>query len=249
MNKFMVKNQIGLTLRGLSFIPEQTRTILIVCHGFKGRKENNGFLGPFAEMLNSLRIGALAFDFTGSGESEGEFGSITLTRQIEDLRTIIDYADKEFHLPLLLLGRSFGGTTVIGAGSDPRIKACILWSAPVFLEETFKKGFSAAEQAKIAAHQSVIRIENHQPVELKPDFFNDFRLHNMDQYLAALKNKPVLIVQGRADETVAPANAEYMQKKMPQADLHLVAGADHRFTGQEIMRQNLTLDWLQKNLL
>lgn len=249
MNKLIVKNQAGLSLCGLSFIPEEMKYLLIICHGFKGAKENSGHLFAFADSLNKLHIGVWAFDFTGSGESEGDFSSISLTRQIKDLQCLINYADKEFDLPLLLLGRSFGGTTVISAGGDSRIKACILWSAPVFLEETFTKELTDTEYKKISANQAITRIENNQPTELRPDLFNDFRLHNMEQYLSTLKNKPVLVVQGLADETVIPDNAEYIYKILPHADLHMVPGADHRFTGMEVMRQNLTLQWLQKHFL
>jgi len=249
MEKLTVKNRAGLKLCGLSFIPEPMKYLLIICHGFKGAKENSGHLFPFAASLNQLHIGVWAFDFTGSGESEGDFSSITLTRQIQDLQCLIDYAEQRFAQPLLLLGRSFGGTTVIGAGGDPRVKACILWSAPVFLEETFKKGLTTAEYQKLAANQPIIHREDNQLVELKPEFFNDFRKHNMEQYLSTLKNKPVLVVQGLADETVLPANAEYISKILPHADLHMIPGADHRFTGMEAMRQNLTLEWLQKHLL
>ncbi len=86
----------------------------------------------------SLGIAVLTFDFSGSGESEGDFVSMTLSRQASDLKSVVDYACTQFAVPFILLGRSFGGSTVIveGAG-DKRIDGFVLWSTPIFMAETF----------------------------------------------------------------------------------------------------------------
>ena len=97
-------------LAAYCFMPEnECRYILIICHGFRGAKENGGRIFTFAEKLNKLGLGVLAFDFSGSGASDGDFANISLSSQVSDLRQVIDYVDSNYNRQLILLGRSFGG--------------------------------------------------------------------------------------------------------------------------------------------
>lgn len=138
MQTISINNKHGERLAAYLFLPGlKPRFFLIVCHGFRGAKENGGRIYQFANRVNGLGGGLLAFDFSGSGKSEGDFLHMTLTRQADDLRCVIDYLSIHYNLPLVLLGRSFGGSTVIAGGTGEKVLAYILWSTPVFLTKTF----------------------------------------------------------------------------------------------------------------
>ncbi len=220
--------------------------LVIICHGFSGAKENSGHLFSLVEKLNQNGFATLAFDFAGSGQSDGTFSSITLSRQIDDLKTVIDYAYEHFSVPLLLLGRSFGGSTVIGAGSDPRVAGCILWSAALYLEEVFRTGFGAYyDIMKNGApiHATIINT----PMDMEPSFVQDIEKQDMESYLKKLKNKPLFVMQGLSDTLVKPKNAELVRSICPQAEIHFIEEADHRFENLKPMREDMTLTWLKKN--
>ncbi|NLW90828.1 MAG: alpha/beta hydrolase, partial [Syntrophomonadaceae bacterium] len=135
MESFFIEKD-GRSIAACRSIPE-CDYIIIICHGFRGAKENSGKLVPFAKRLNNIGYGVLAFDFSGSGASDGDFKDITLSGQAEDLRCVINYVSSRYNQPIYLLGRSFGGTTVLAAGAgDTRVAGYILWSAPVLLEKT-----------------------------------------------------------------------------------------------------------------
>ncbi len=247
MELLTIRKKDGNRLKALYFQPlVPFQYLVIICHGFSGAKENSGHLFPFAEKLNANGFAALAFDFMGSGESDGSFASITLSRQIEDLQTVVDYAHKNFNVPLLLLGRSFGGSTVIGAGSDPRVAGCILWSAAVELEEVFRKGFGeyyALLEKGEPIHTKIIQTE----IEMNPSFVQDLKKHDMVAYLKALDKKPILALQGLEDTLVAPKNAEIIQNVCPNATVYFIEKADHRFENQKSMREDQTLAWLNEH--
>jgi pimeloyl-ACP methyl ester carboxylesterase len=179
-------------------------------------------------------MGVLAFDFTGSGGSEGEFSKISLTRQTEDLSCVIGYAERRYSKPVILLGRSFGGSTAAASAvKNPETAAYVFWSTPLLLSKTF--GLRENQQSRSEG-------ENEIPLSLVEDLKN----HDMSEYLAAIKDKPVLVVHGGADETVSPDNVEQFKHHLPQAVCAIVERADHHFTGHTKIRDDLTIAWLEK---
>ena len=246
MQLIEINNKNGEKLAAYLFLPEiAPRFFLIVCHGFRGAKENGGRIYPFAKRVKGLGGAVLAFDFSGSGASEGDFLHMTLTRQADDLRCVIDYLSSHYNLPLVLLGRSFGGSTVIAGGAGENVLAYILWSTPVFLTNTFA-AIIAEEYQNMQAGQIVHIHDVAGDYELDPAFIQDLACHDMEQYLQAMKAKPVLIIHAQDDEIVSVENAKYANRKLDRASLHLIDEAGHRFLEKTEERENLTLAWLEK---
>jgi alpha/beta superfamily hydrolase len=169
--KIMKENQERIA--ALIFLPDSFDYLLITCHGFRGRKENSDRICAFAREINELGMGLLAFDFTGSGESDGDFSDITLTRQVQDLKTVIDYAYRKYQKPLILLGRSFGGSTVLAGGAEEsRVKGFILWSTPVELQQTFTRVMEEAYEELIKG-RTVKIVDESGYYHIKPSFIED----------------------------------------------------------------------------
>lgn len=249
MQSIWINNKHDEKLAAYLFLPErEPRFFLIICHGFRGAKENGGRIFQFARRVNDLGGGVLAFDFSGSGASEGDYARMTLTRQADDLRSVIDYLADGYDLPLVLLGRSFGGSTVIAGGAaEPRVAAYILWSTPIFMTKTFAA--MIPEQYKdLQAGQIVHIYDEAGDYELESGFIRDLAQHNMDQYLLAMSAKPVLIIHARDDEIVTVENAQYVNSKLSRAGLHIIDEAGHRFLEKTGFREKLTLDWLEKTI-
>lgn len=250
MQNTSITNQQGEKLAAIIFTPQaEPRLLVVVCHGFRGGKENGGRIFQFAERLNQLGIAVLAFDFSGSGESEGDFARITLSRQAADLKAVIDYACERFEVPVVLLGRSFGGSTVIAAGAgDKRIAAFILWSTPIFMEKTFAAMLPETYKM-MQSGQIVVVKDGFGSFTMGPQLAADFADHDMNGYLQAVEQQPVLIIHAQDDELVAPENAVYMKDHLENVTFHLVAQAGHRFLEKIEVREDLTIAWLKKIFL
>lgn len=249
--RLSIDNYEGKRLSSLFFKPVGSiRCTVVVAHGFRGTKENGGRIYSLAAKLVGLGCALLAFDFAGSGESEGEFAGVTLSRQARDLRSVVDWTERKGLKPLVLIGRSFGGSTVLAeASSDDRVGGIALWSTPIFLRETFG-AMMPEEYARLEKGWPVTVTDKAGEFNLNPEFAYDIQCHNMVEYLRGLKGRPVLIVHGLQDEIVRPENAEYIYKEAgPQAELHLVKGSDHRFLNSSAVREDLTVDWLQRHFL
>lgn len=250
MQNIKIINGRGEKLSAIVFHPSgEPRILVIICHGFRGGKENGGRIYPFAERLNQLGVAVIAFDFGGSGESEGEFSNMTLSGQADDLKSVIDYASRLFAVPIILLGRSFGGSTVIVEGArNTKITGFILWSAPIFMEETFA-AMMPAEYNWLKNGNIVTIRDDFGCYKLGPELAMDFTRHDMTHYLQAVGERPVLIIQAEDDELVSPENALYMQKQLRNASLQLVEEAGHRFLEKTTKREDLTIEWLSKLFL
>jgi putative redox protein len=60
-------------------------------------------------------VAVMRFDFTGLGESEGDFAGTTFSSNIEDLVAAAGFMAREFDAPAILVGHSLGGAAVLQA--------------------------------------------------------------------------------------------------------------------------------------
>lgn len=223
--------------------------VVVICHGFRGAKENGGKVFAFADKLRKAGVGVVAFDFRGSGNSEGDFAAVTLSRQGQDLQAVIDHVDQAYGLPVIVLGRSMGGSSVlVGASGDERVAGYIFWSTPVFMHQAFAT-IMGEDYHRLQAGETIIFSDDGGQFELRPDLINDFDRHDMDGYIEEIGVKPALIVQSRDDDAVGPENGEYLRRRLPNSSLHMFEEAGHRFLELTAEREDLTIEWLRNNFL
>lgn len=237
------------SLAGLVFHPARpARGAIIVCHGFRGAKENSGYLQPFARRLNQLSLMVVAFDFTGCGQSEGQFADLTLQRQARDLVSVAGYTRQSFGLPISLLGRSMGGSTIIAAAPQlDDIEAYVLWSTPFRLQETLR-GMLGDDYHQLHAGKAVTLQDEGGFYQLNPGLVQGMSQDLLITGLQVMRHRPVLVVHGLEDETVSCDQAEDIGQQLPQAQVVLVPEANHRFEGRIQERDDVTIAWLQKVL-
>lgn len=84
-----------------------------------------------AEALAQRGFGVLRFDFTGLGQSEGEFADTTFSSNVADLVAAADFLRREHAAPTVLIGHSLGGAAVIAAAQAiEEVRAVATLGAP-----------------------------------------------------------------------------------------------------------------------
>ena len=79
--------------------------------------------------LNSFGFPVLRFNFRGAGLSEGEHASGL--GEVEDVRAALDWLEREFRLPVIFAGFSFGAAVGLRAAyNDNRVRALIALGLP-----------------------------------------------------------------------------------------------------------------------
>lgn len=76
-------------------------------------------------------IGVLRFDFTGVGESEGDFSESHFSANVEDVVSAAQWLRDQAQAPCLLIGHSLGGAAVLIAATQiPEVRAVTTIAAP-----------------------------------------------------------------------------------------------------------------------
>ncbi|PYX98197.1 MAG: alpha/beta hydrolase [Acidobacteria bacterium] len=130
----------GLTLKGPAGqleallnagAPDATHAAL-VCHPHPlyGGTLHNKVVFHTMKALNSFGFPVLRFNFRGAGLSEGEHDHGR--GELDDVRTALDWLEREFRQPIVFAGFSFGAAVGLRAACpDPRVEALIGLGIPV----------------------------------------------------------------------------------------------------------------------
>ena len=83
----------------------------LFAHCFTCSKDYKG-VARVSRALAAEGVAVLRFDFTGLGESEGDFADTTFSSNVADLVAAADYMGRELEVPKILIGHSLGGAFI-----------------------------------------------------------------------------------------------------------------------------------------
>jgi alpha/beta superfamily hydrolase len=109
----------------------------IVCHPHPlyGGTLHNKVVFHAMKALNSFGFPVLRFNFRGTGLSEGEHANGV--GEVDDVRAALDWLEREYTLPVIFAGFSFGAAVGLRAAySDDRVRALIALGLPAVAVET-----------------------------------------------------------------------------------------------------------------
>lgn len=247
----------GQSLCGMLHLPDGVEApvpAVVLCHGFTGHKiEAHCLFVKMARALSVVGIGALRFDFRGSGESDGEFREMTVSREIEDASAAVDFlvADGRVDSERLgVLGLSLGGCVAAClAGADTRVRSVALWSAVARPE-------AVCSEPPRAHWADRVRRHGHMDIGgnvLGAGFVEDLPRHDPPSALSRSR-APVLIVHGQADTSVPVSDAglyaEALAGRPAAVEKLIVADADHTFSTVkwEQVVMGRTVEWFERTL-
>ena len=244
--KIRLNNAERLSLAGLLLRPESgANAALIVCHGFTGSKEGGGRTLEMGRFLSrQTGVAVFVFDFAGNGESQGRFEELTLSGQIKDLTAAVDWCTAALGVPVLTMGRSFGGSTVLcQAAGDTRVRAVCTWAAPARPHELFAGMASDTGEGRIAFSSPEASVR------LKKGFLEDLQQHDVLWAAGRLAPRPLMVVHGAVDHDVPPREAEwiYAAAGHPKT-IRIIPGADHRFQVHADLAWEATREWIEETL-
>ena len=129
--KLTFTNNQGQNLAALLERPETgVRAYALFAHCFTCSK-NIGTATRISRALANRGFAVLRFDFTGLGNSEGDFANTNFSSNIDDLLAAADYLRQHHKAPEVLIGHSLGGAAVIAAAPKiPEARAVVTIAAP-----------------------------------------------------------------------------------------------------------------------
>lgn len=171
-------------------------------------------------------LAVLRFDFTGLGESEGEFADSDFSSNVDDLVAAANYLRREYRAPGLLIGHNLGGAAVLlAAARIPEAKAVATIGAPSDTKHLRASLIQGAPELA-STDEAEIELEGRK-FTIKRRFLEDLEAQNVEQKLDGLR-VPLLVLHSPTDETVAIEHARriYDAARHPKSFVSL-DGADH----------------------
>ena len=191
--------------------------------------------------LTERGIAVLRFDFTGLGESEGDFADTNFSSNVDDLVAAADYMGRDYDAPLILIGHSLGGAAVLqAAGRISDSRAVVTIGAP-FDPEHIAQMFDAHRETIESDGVAEVSLAG-RTFRIKKQFLDDLLQGGIDKSIRSLR-RALLVFHSPQDKTVSVDNAAQIFQtamhpksfvSLDKADHLLSDEADSRYVGAVI---------------
>jgi len=240
--KEIFTNADGLELAARLDMPDEgaPRGYVLFAHCFTGSKDVLA-ASRIAKALWLRNFGVMRFDFTGLGDSEGDFANTTFSSNVDDIIAAAGFLRDNFEAPSVLIGHSLGGAAVLAAASQiPEAKYVATIGAPADPEHVAHH-FDDARADIEAAGEAEVTIGG-RPFKIKKSFIDDIQGRKLDKAIRNM-NAALLVFHAPLDDVVELENARMIYEaarhpksfiSLPEADHMLTDRADAYFVAEVI---------------
>lgn len=158
-----------------------------------------------SEHLANHGIGVLRFDFTGIGDSDGDFSDTNFAYDIDDIVAVSEYMAANYAPVKVLIGHSMGGTASLQAALRiPSVNACVTLSAPADPGFVARHFIGKRPEVNKTGKADITVGGNRFTIGTK--FFEDLK-YNEDGTALADYKKPLLIYHSLDDDMLSHEHA------------------------------------------
>lgn len=234
----------GAPLTGLLYRPEgAARGSAVVAHCFTCSKDLHT-MTRLAHALTDAGWVVLTFDFTGLGESMGDFAASTVTTEVGDItRAAVALLERNAG-PCLLIGHSLGGAAaILAARRVHSLDGVVAIASPADVAHVRHLLHPDAEERIRDRGRAEVDVGG-RSFEIGAAFLDDLERHDV-AHAAATLDVPLLVVEAGADTVVGPDQTDRLAAAAG-ATLRRVEGADHLFTTRAHADElaAVILDWI-----
>jgi alpha-beta hydrolase superfamily lysophospholipase len=239
----------GATLSGVLHRPdERARGSVLLAHCFTCSKDVHT-MTRLARGLSEAGYAVLRFDFTGLGDSGGEFSTTTLSHNVRDLAAAATALIEQGHGPCGLLGHSLGGAaSLLAAPRLKTVRSIVVLGAPADPEHV-RHLFVDHEEAIRRDGEAVVSIGG-RPFPIAQGFLDDLGAHDAAGRTGAL-GRPLLVVHAVDDEVVGIGQGEriFASARQPKG-FHPLLRGDHLVTDRTVAEEVLEVvrSWFDRTL-
>ncbi len=232
--RFDFENLDGHRLAGLLETPPagvKTQRYALFAHCFTCGKDLAAAT-RIARALAARGIAVLRFDFTGLGNSDGDFANTSFSSNVQDLLAAAEALKSEHEAPALLIGHSLGGAAVLAAaGRLPSVEAVVTIAAPA-TPGHIQHLFSGVRGEMEATGEAEVRVGRRR-FRIRRQFLEDLEHYADADHIRRLK-RPLLVFHSPVDEIVEVEEAAkiYRAALHPKSFISLDR-ADHLLTKRE----------------
>jgi putative redox protein len=200
---------------------------LVLAHGFPtGPRWSESSGRTYPEFADRLAADAdwtvLAFNFRGTGESDGDF---SMAGWLRDLQAAIAYLRETSAVEGVWLAgfRTGGSLAVCAAAEDPAVRGVATFGAPADFDDW------AADPRRFlhtTRDLGVIRTPGY-PADLAA-WAQELKEIRAIGCIDQIEPRPIMIVHGSIDDVVSISDARALADSATSAELRIITGAGHR---------------------
>lgn len=194
---------------------------------------------------------ALRFDFSGNGQSEGEFAESTYSKQIIEMKIASEFIAEKGARRIGLAGHSMGAVIAVltaATGLDINAPKAVCALAGRLSGLNANRFLNPRQLKKLHETGRVSFASRGRSLELPTTFFADAKQYDLPEIIQSFKI-PLMIVHGDADEVI-PAQEAYLAEKLnpEMTKLAVIPGADHMFSNDTHRAQTakLVVQWFKE---
>ena len=221
----------GQRLAGILDLPDgEVRATALFAHCFTCSSRSHA-AARISRALAAEGVAVLRIDFTGLGESGGDFADTGFGTNVEDLLAAASWLTDEVGSVDLLVGHSLGGAAVIAAAARlPGVRAVVTVGAPASPEHVahLVSELTTAAGDDAAGQDEPVEVDiGGRPFRLRRSFLDEVRSSDQESRIAELR-RPLLVLHSPIDAVVGVENARriFDTAKHPKSFVAL-DGADH----------------------
>ncbi len=184
-----------------------------------------------SKALVDLGFAVLRFDFTGLGNSDGDFANTNFSSNVEDLVAAAEFLTSNYQAPSILIGHSLGGAAVLKAAAHiPQAQAIVTIGSPA--DASHVKHLFECDLNTIDTEGEADVNLGGRPFKIKKQFIDD--LNQQDTSHISQLKKALLVMHSPVDDTVSINEAEkiYVAAKHPKSFVSL-DHANHLLTNKK----------------
>ncbi len=220
---------------------------IILVHGFGVTKEEGGMFTDLAQALTKHNFLVFYFDFSGRGESGGDYTHTSLTKLADDLKSILAFIKKDPQVNKNKIGiqaQSFG--TAVTVALAPKVDCLILTGSISQPKKIMKKIFQTYNPKGISLK---IMKATGEKIKMNPGFWQDLEKYNNLSMRIGHFSCPIMLIHGEKDETVPTKEMEnYFKHIKTEKKKIVLKNADHGLRPVRSKMYKLAISWFKKHL-
>ena len=195
------ENESGIKLAGILDLPsDPPRGFALFAHCFTCTKDLKAIV-KISRRLATHDIGVFRFDFTGLGNSEGDFSQSNIQTNLSDIAAATGWLEQHHQPPQLLIGHSLGGAAMMAmVGKIESAKSIVTLASPSGTKHLAEfLSVQNPDIRKLGVGEVVIGGRSHTMRTQLLDSLSEFDLKPLIQQISI----PHMVLHSPADQTLA----------------------------------------------